>query len=96
MLRCKGKLKEIEMSFEMKLEGKYAKIIIPNDGYDFLNGYEMGQLDEGTGLIFSRKQLEKYANLDYYDEDDKPNKSSLAVIQDVLNKHRDADLFILY
>jgi len=84
------------MSFEMNPSGRYVKIILSNDGYDFLKGYEFASTEEGTGIFFTREQLEKYANPEYYDDDDKPNESSLSTIQQVLEKYLDVDLFIFY
>ena len=80
----------------MKTSGKYVKLIIPNDGYDFLKDYEFAAEVDGRGILFTREQLEKYIDPNYYDEDDKPNESSISVIEEILEKYKDVDLFILY
>lgn len=78
----------------MKEKGNFVVVTIPNDLYNFLNGYEFATNEDGTGLVFFRDELEKYNNMDYY-EDDMPNENVIAQLDSLLKKHKNIDLFIL-
>jgi len=92
-------LKEVKIKkrgFEFNPKGIYAKIVIGSDLYDFLRDYQFAEILEGTGIFFTREDLKKYANPKYYENDDKPNETVLAQLQDILEKYSDIDLFIFY
>jgi len=79
-------------------EGKYRAVAIPKDLYDFLVDYEnLTTYDENNerGLIFTRERLKHYLEKEY-NEDDSPNETALALLEELLNENPDIDLFILY